>query len=97
MLEDALHGAQEGVEHLAGWIKLIRTGNTAKNAITRFARILDTALLPNLGGAPRRAHQAPAATPGTSVCEVSQDLGRNSSQGLSRPSKKTRPKVDESL
>jgi hypothetical protein len=41
MLEDALHGVQEGVEHLAGWINLIRGGNTAKNAITRFGRILE--------------------------------------------------------
>jgi len=41
MIEDALHGGQEGVEHLSGWIKMIRGGNTAKNAITRFGRILE--------------------------------------------------------
>lgn len=40
MMEDALRGA-ESPEHLAGWTKLVRSKNPAKNQIVRFGRIFE--------------------------------------------------------
>jgi hypothetical protein len=41
MLEDSLRGTSDSAPHLAEWTRLIRSDNSAKNAMDRFGKILE--------------------------------------------------------